>query len=86
MAHDLATPTDVPERVPIDTAGLNTDRSEPHPAHYIRATRTLSACVRLIKRTHRLDLTDEEITAEVVAFDHAEALGMAQLGHCDGAA
>jgi len=76
VAHDLATPTDAPERVPDDITGPDADNSrpEPHPADYVRASRRLAACTRLIKRTGRIDFSEADVSAEVVAFDHAEAL------------
>jgi hypothetical protein len=52
-------------------------------ADYVRASRTLAACSRLISREHRINHTEAEILAEVVALDHAEAL---YLGHAGGAA
>jgi hypothetical protein len=69
VAHDLATPTDAPARVSTCVT---------HPADFARASRELSACTRLIKRTNRINHTEADILAEVVAFDHAEALEVAR--------
>jgi len=65
VAPHIAIPAGTRERIPTDVT---------HPADFVRATRELSACTRLIKRTGRIDHTEAEILAEVVAFDHAEAL------------
>lgn len=67
MAPHIAIPAGTRERIPTDVT---------HPADFVRATRELSACTRLIKRTGRVNHTEAEIMAEVVAFDHAEALDM----------
>lgn len=67
MVQHLATPTDTPTRIPTDVT---------HPADYVRASRELAACTRLVTRHNRINFTAEEILAEVVAFDHAEAFDL----------
>jgi hypothetical protein len=65
VPQDLAILSGTPERVSADVT---------RPADFVRASRELSACTRLIRRTGRINHTEAEIMAEVVAFDHAEAL------------
>jgi hypothetical protein len=74
VVHDLATPTDAPERVAVTCPDGVGDQDEPYPADYVRASRRLAACTRLIKRHNRINFSEADVSAEVVAHDHAEAV------------